>query len=144
MNRTEFIIVEPAPVDPTDIMVFSFYAHDPGYYHSHLQLLGSYAGNPYQDDAFRSLLDRVRGRLMMRGVCYCQNVSRLNLKEYRKLTADQKMQRKLSKLYNERTKRAEAIMQSGSLFTDAELVQLQNEYEAAVLAVKSNYNQEIN
>lgn len=138
-----FIILPKPEPQPTDFFDIRFYAHSCNPNNRHEAFIGSYVGALYQDDDFMQMIERVKGKIQLSGVNFFISVSRMGMKEYRRLTAEQKYQRRASKLFNQFTDRINDIRKSSSLFKVEEEAKLQHEYLEAVEKNKAIYQEQL-
>ena len=120
-----FIILPKAEPAPTDFFEVKFYARSWNPNNRHEAFIGQYVGALYEDDDFRQMIERVKGKIQLSGVIFFISVSRMGMKEHRRLTADQKYHRRASKLFNRFTEQVQEIRNSSNLFKEEEEARLQ-------------------
>lgn len=137
-----FVIIHRDVADPSDNPLrFSFYcfpARDTnritnydGYY------IGCMVGDPYNDDKFKRKLECFRAILHLKGLHFREHVGRDNIKEYRKMSNEQKYRRKLTKVTNEYERRKKIA--SASLFNEQALLELQEDYKRTIEVLRERY-----
>lgn len=129
-----FIIV-PKEAQQFEVeQLFSFYIGNHGDWR---HLVGRYQGN-IQDKEFRIKLDRVRARMMIKGIPHHQSVSPVTIKEVKKLNNLERYNRKMSRLFNEFWRKVDSLT---GLFREEELQKLSLDYKNTVAILKERYNQ---
>lgn len=145
-----FQIIDP-PVEPTSLFLIQFI------YSTHLEMArkqGSKGASSY-DVAFsyigelhsertKARLMKIGGLLHSRGIRYVQTVARVKEKEYRRLDAEQRLNRKKSRLYNLMQQKRQLILEKNGLFMEEELAALAADYTSAIEKLDSNYSNQIN
>lgn len=106
-------------------------------------LLGSFIGNPIYDEDFAKKLNHIRGLLSYKGIRWEESsyiIYEEELRASRRLDAEQRLQRKLSKLINAYNKAKENIANSTELFKDELYRKLEEDYKKEYDKAMNSYN----
>jgi hypothetical protein len=137
--NTGFVIVDTTPqFETADLFVYWFFVgqqsmQDKG------ELVGSLVGRHQDDPGFYRKLKRWQGIMNMNFPYWSQAVGRISEKEFKAKSQEQKLQAALTKIRNKYEVNKKIILQSPSLFKDAELADLEKELDTAIKATTYNY-----
>jgi hypothetical protein len=133
----DFMIALPMLHDPMNDFIIFFWAKGqleygvaPG--------LGTLRGNFYTDPTFKRKLEIWRGKLLLAGVDYSESVARPHLKEIRRLTAEEKYNRKVGKMMRAYEERKRELRRT-SLFADQQIAELDADLDRTLAVVRATY-----
>lgn len=137
----DFVIVEKTPYVSDNPFVFHFSGRriTERDKEGDAYFLGTLVGDPYQDEEFRRRLDRVSGRLRLKNIDFTTSVSRVSIKQVRRMDNDEKYKRKWGMVHREYLKRKEAALKT--LFSGDAIRLLDEDYERTMQVLKERYNQ---
>lgn len=140
MKTVDFIVIDKPQIEAKDLFEITIYAGSHGDYSTPL---GSLIGSPQLDVQFNQKLQRIHGKLNLKNLNWFQSWSRLNLKEYKTFTTEQKFRRACSKNYNLRNAKILHTISTGSLFTQDEIQKINQEYLQAIETLRKRYFLEV-